>query len=289
MERIAFVSSSDYPMSADDTLAATMLRAGGVEVESPAWDDPAVDWGRYALVVIRSAWNYHRTPDRYSEWLRRFLPHPGRLWNPPEAVLPNLDKRYLLSLAERGADVVPAAFRPRGEGEPLSAILSRTGWDEAVVKPTVSAGAEGTWRATVADDTRFAEQARRQALLVQPFIPEVAEQGEWSLVYIGGEYSHAVLKRPGAGDFRVQQHLGGSTVAARPPAPLVDQGRFILSLVAHPLLYARVDGVERGGRLILMELEINEPFLFLAYHPEAPRRFADAILTALRRGPRAVS
>lgn len=284
MQRIAFVSSLEHPMCADDALAAELLRAEGVEVEAPAWD-ASHDWGRFGLVVIRSAWNYHRACAQYAAWLRQFEASPGRLWNPPEAVLANLDKRYLLSLAERGAAIVPTAVHLPGEGGPLGEILRRNRWGEAVVKPTVSAGAEGAWRASAGcpDEARFAEQARRQALLVQPLMPEVAEEGEWSLVYFAGEYSHAVRKRPGPGDFRVQQHLGGSTEAATPPAALIEQGEFILSLVGHPLLYARVDGVERGGRLLLMELEINEPLLFLRYDAGAARRFADAALAALRR------
>jgi glutathione synthase/RimK-type ligase-like ATP-grasp enzyme len=287
MERIAFAASSEYPMSDDDALAARLVRAAGVEVEGPAWDDPSVDWGRYSLVVIRSTWNYHRAPDRYADWLRQFLPYSGRMWNPSEVVLDNIDKHYLLSLAVRGVEIVPSAVRPAGEGEGLRAILRRNGWGEAVVKPTVSAGAVGAWRAkpTEADETRFAGQARTQALLVQPFVPEVAEAGEWSLVYFWGEYSHAVRKRPGEGDFRTQQHLGGSTKAGRPSAALIEQGRAILGLVGQPLLYARVDGIERDGRLLLMELEINEPFLFLEYDPAAARRFADALLVALRGGP----
>jgi len=285
MQRIAFAASLAYPMSADDALAADLLRAEGVEIETPAWDDPAADWGRFDLVVIRSVWNYHHAADRYAAWLRSFLPHPGLLWNPPEAVLVNLDKRYLLALAERGAEIVPTTVRLMGEGESLQAILHRNGWSEVVVKPTISAGAEGAWRATAAEEARFDEQARTRSLLVQPFIPEIADRGEWSLVYFAGEYSHAVIKRPMSGDFRVHLHHGGSNESASPPAWLVAQGKFILSLVGQPLLYARVDGVERGGRFLLMELEINEPFLYLAHDPDAPRRFADAIRTMLHRRP----
>jgi hypothetical protein len=112
----------------------------------------------------------------------------------------------------------------------------------------------------------------------------VAEEGEWSLVFLGGEYSHAVLKRPAAGDFRVQEEFGGTSTMAEAPRSLRESAAQVLTAVEHPWLYARVDGV-RGddGRLLLMELEMLEPLLFLAHHREAPARFAEAIRNAVAR------
>jgi glutathione synthase/RimK-type ligase-like ATP-grasp enzyme len=114
------------------------------------------------------------------------------------------------------------------------------------------------------------------AVLVQAFLEEVQTLGEWSLIFIGGEYSHAVLKTPGEGDFRVQEHLGGRVQAAEPPDRLVDQGGTILAEVSKEVLYARVDGVNRNGELVLMELELFEPSLFFDHAPRAAERFATA-------------
>jgi len=116
---------------------------------------------------------------------------------------------------------------------------------------------------------------------VQPYLAEVRAPGEWSLLFYGGRYSHAVLKRPAAGDFRVQWEFGGSAVTAAPPARLVGDAERVLQLAPGKALYARVDGVEGGGSLILTELELIEPHLFLGWHRDAAARLARACATAL--------
>jgi len=125
-------------------------------------------------------------------------------------------------------------------------------------------------------------------MLVQPYCPEIASNGEWSLIFFDGTYSHAVLKKPVDGDFRVQRHFGGRPEAAAPSARLVDQATAILRKIGAPLLYARADGIERDGDFVLMELEVNEPYLFLSLSDDAAARFADAIVRLLsqvgRRG-----
>jgi len=283
MASVAFATYRQAPgLTDDDRLVADVLARRGVDVRPAAWNATGVDWTRVDLVVIRSAWDYHLDPTAYEAWLESFLGRPGRLWNPPAVVLANLSKRYLADLARRGVDVVPTAHVAKGAGGPsLGAIIERRGWDEVVIKPAVSASARGTWKSSPAaagtDEDAFAEQCRAQDMLVQPYCPEVATGGEWSLIFFDGAYSHAVLKRPAAGDFRVQRHFGGTPVAAEPGRQLVDQASAILKKVEEPLLYARVDGIDRDGRFILMELELNEPFLFLSFSPDAPTRFATAI------------
>lgn len=286
MTQVAFVTHQKMPdMVDDDRLVADALGSLGVPVVSAVWDDPAVDWPRFACVVIRSTWDYHHKPEQYAEWLRARLGDGTRLWNPPEAVLGNMNKRYLADLASRGVEVVPTEYLQAARGRQLRRVLEARGWDDVVIKPAVSASADGTWRssraAAGADQARFEEQCRSFDVLVQPYIAEIESQGEWSLVFFGGQYSHAVRKRPARGDFRVQGHCGGDAVPGNPPAGLIMQARDILSMVESSLLYARVDGVDREGRLLLMELEINEPSLFVGLSPEAPSRFAEAIRAVL--------
>ncbi len=283
---VAFVTCRNLPeMHADDRLVADVLRDRGLTVESTVWDDPAVDWRGYAGVVVRSAWDYHHEQDRYAAWLRQCAADGVKLWNPPGAVLANMNKRYLSDLAHRSVEVVPTEYLDIRHGQNLRLLLERRGWDQAVVKPAVSASAYGTWRTSLAtadrDQQVFEEESSRHEVLVQPHIEEITTRGEWSLVFFAGKYSHAALKRPAAGDFRVQEELGGSAAPARPPDHLIDAARHILSLSPSPLLYARVDGVERSGRFMLMELEINEPYLFLGMSADAAVRFADAIEAVL--------
>jgi glutathione synthase/RimK-type ligase-like ATP-grasp enzyme len=268
-------------MTPDDQLAADALRLRGVDVEPAIWDAPDIDWAGFDLVVIRSTWDYQLRPAAYERWIRGFQSRPNRSWNPPDAILATVNKRYLIDLSARGARVVPTAYIEAGGGRSLRAIAADRRWGEVVVKPAISASARGTWRSTggvtAEDEAAFAAQAVGQDVLVQPYCPEVSSRGEWSLVFFEGEYSHAVLKRPADGDFRVQRQFGGAPISAVPTARLIDQASAVLAQLGTPLLYARVDGVERGGDLLLMELEVNEPNLYLSFSPEAPARFADAI------------
>jgi hypothetical protein len=287
MPAVAFATYQHYSpeISDDERPVAELLRERGVAVASAVWDDPAVDWSHFDSVIIRSTWDYHFKPHQYETWLRSFMDRPGQLWNPPLAVLQNMHKSYLTTLAENGLEVVPTHCQRRGEEVSLLELLNRYAWKEAVIKPAISASAHGTWRSSLAtanaDQENFATQLLAQDLLVQPYISEVAAQGEWSLVFFDMQYSHAVLKRPTEGDFRVHREYGGKSFTAEPSPSLINQAEVVLAAIDHSLLYARVDGIERGGRFILMELEINEPFLFLGYSHGAAHRFADAIFKAM--------
>ena len=280
--RIAFVTCEQRPaITADDLLAADLLRHSGFEVLAAAWSDQSVDWQRFASVVIRSPWDYHLDDGRYRAWLRRCERDRVNLWNPAPAVLGNLDKRYLLDLARAGVATIPGEYVERGQAQSLVSLLERRNWTRAVVKPAVSASAYGTWRTSLdtaeSDQGRWNDAVELRSLLVQPFTDEIVTSGEWSLVFFDGHYSHAVLKKPASGDFRVQEELGGHAEPREPSRAMIEQARYVLSFVESPLLYARVDGVERNGQFLLMELEVNEPVLYLASSRDAPERFALAI------------
>jgi len=289
--RVAFATYRQSPdISDDDRLAADALSRRGITVEAAVWDAPDVEWDRFDLVVVRSTWDFHLNASAYAGWVRRFLDDDGRLWNPPPMILDNLDKRYLIDLARRGVPVVPTVHVTAGDQQRLADLVERYAWEDVVVKPAVSASARGTWRSSRAgarrDEERFATQLRDQDLLVQPYCPEIATRGEWSLIFFDGEWSHAVLKRPAHGDFRVQRHFGGQPVGAVPNAKLIEQAGAILARVPDRLLYARVDGIERDGNFVLMELELNEPSLFLSFSETAALRFADAIVNLVRKDAR---
>ena len=289
MAKVAFATCRKLPeMTDDDRLVADTLRRKNITVSSAVWDAPETPWSQFDAVVIRSTWDYHLAPERYAKWVSSFSHSAARLWNPPEAVLGNLHKSYLSILAKQGIEVVPTVFLSASEGPPLREVLKNRGWNDAVVKPAVSASAYGTWRTSLAtagsDQHQFAEQLRCGDLLVQPYLPEIATQGEWSLVFFGGRYSHAALKRPADGDFRVQRDFGGQWIAATPPAQLIAEAQSVLEADNHDLLYARVDGIEREGRFVLMELEINEPYLFVGLSEGAADRFAEEIVRRAARG-----
>lgn len=290
--RLAFVTYRALPqLSEDDRLAVGELRQQGVSVESAVWDSPLVDWSRYDGIVVRSTWDYHLRPHEFEGWLAHIDGLGIPLWNPAPLLRWNMDKRYLLDLSERGVETVPTAIIDRASSVTLADVLAETGWDDVVYKPSISASGYRTARVLAGDhgahQASFAQLLDERDVLVQPFIPEVVEHGEWSLLFFSGQFSHAVRKRSRAGEFRVQSDHGGVATAEAPRAALVAQAEGVLTHIPRPWLYARVDACDVNGALMLMELELVEPDLFLRFHPSAPRRFAAAIrqLVAGRRTP----
>lgn len=286
LSRIAFVTHRGRPdLADDDRLAAEEISRRGARVEPTVWDDPDVDWTGFDRIVLRSCWDYHLRLPEFLGWLGGLERAGAPVWNPPAVVRGNADKGYLVDLAATGLPVVSTIRVEQGEAANLAAILDGRGWTEAVVKPAVSASAFLTRRVRREDAAQSQEEFDRllahSAALVQPFLPEIQSRGEWSLLFFAGELSHAVLKRPGAGDFRVQTELGGNALAQKPSPELVAQARQVLDRIPGPWLYARVDGVEAGGVFLLMELELIEPSLFLACDRQAPARFASAVLGPL--------
>lgn len=277
LTRAALVTWSGLPqLAADDRLLAAELERRGIAAEAKVWNEPGVAWDSYDAVILRSTWDYHKRVGEFVGWIDELRARRVRLWNPAEVVRGNVHKRYLIDLARRGFDVVPTELIARGSDVRLQDVLEARGWRRAVVKPAVSATAFRTFVVGVEDDTPFADLLAEGDVLVQPFIDEVATDGEWSLVFFGGEYSHAVVKRPREGDFRVQNDFGGSFARREAPTAMIEQARALLDAIGQPLLYARVDGVDRGDRFVLMELELTEPSLFL--DAEAAARLADAAM-----------
>jgi glutathione synthase/RimK-type ligase-like ATP-grasp enzyme len=252
------------------------------------WDDAAARWPDAAGVVVRSTWDYFERMPEFLAWLDRLERDGVRTFNPVAVIRENLDKTYLRALAAGGAPVVPTVWLEKGDLRPASELLADVPWDDVVVKPSVSAGAwrtrKTTRRALLEDGGYLHEVLRDSHALVQPFLREVAEEGEWSFVYFGGRFSHAVVKRAKEGDFRVQWTHGGTHRARTPSDSLRRQADGVAARLPRECLFARVDGVDLGGRFTLMEVEMIEPYLFLGESEGSAERFAAAL--AERLGPK---
>lgn len=252
----------------------------GVEAEVVAWDDPAVDWSRYPLVVLRSTWNYIHKLEAFRAWLTR-VSSSTALLNPAADVLWNLDKRYLRELANEGIAVVPTRWVEREDARSSAELLD--GLEDVVIKPVVSAGSFSTDRFKLAGDDRqraiafLDEQRASRAMMIQPYQPSIDSWGERSLVFIDGTFTHAMRKSP--------RFLGGPVVVEGPvePAALeLELATRLMQRFAGRLLYARVDLVRDGeGQPQLMELEITEPWLMLSRCPAAEAAMAAAIARRL--------
>lgn len=292
MSRILFATNRDNPeLTADDRLAAAALGALGVHVAPVIWNEAEPEsLEDVDAVVVRSCWDYHLHARAFGGWIDALEQAGVPVVNRPPLLRWNLHKRYLRELEERGVEIVPTAWVEEGDAPALAELLATAGWREAVVKPAVSLSAYQTWRTSPGEaaehEERFAALRTAGDVLVQRYVPEVTTAGEWSLVFFGGEYSHAVRKRPRQGDFRVQMDHGGHAVPeAPPPALIADAERAIASLPELPA-YARVDGIEVRGRLVLMEMECIDPVLYLGTHPPAAERFARRLVAEVRVAPR---
>jgi len=291
---IAFATCQPFPVLAeDDVQLATALTAAGYTIEAAPWDDEAIDWTRYRAVVIRSTWNYHLHPAAFRTWLQRLKNLGLSVFNPVDILEWNMDKSYLEQLQQWGVPLPPTQFLNKNSQPDLDSIFLATGWQRAVIKPCVSATAYNTWvtrpDTAAADNSRLHELLRTDKYMIQEFMEEVEKDGEYSLLFFGQQYSHAVKKTARAGDFRVQEKYGGISLPTRPAPDIIRQATAILDKAvpfidgssgddgspgsALPLLYARVDGVIRQGIFTLMELELVEPTLFFDQHPLAVQQF----------------
>lgn len=272
----------------DDGPLEAAFTAKGITVDPMPWRHIEAEGDP---VLVRTPWDYTDDRDRFRAWLQGLHEAGTPCVNPPGLMLWNLDKRYLLRLEEQGHDIVPARLLPTYDPDAVRHVMMEQGWKEAVAKPAVGAGAEGLVRfgadgraeTPVATGntwlTRIEEEPHGN-VLVQPLMPSIIKDGEWSLFYFAGQYSHAILKAPAGGDIRVQEEHGGTTRAATPPEATRAASDAIVRDVPDAV-YARVDGVVEDGTFLLMELELIEPELYFRYCPEGVGPFVDAVATAL--------
>jgi glutathione synthase/RimK-type ligase-like ATP-grasp enzyme len=280
--RVAFVTYRGLPdLNADDRLAATALAGLGLPTDAVRWDDGSVDWLAYRAVVLRSTWDYQDRVAEFHAWIDRMEAIGAPLWNPPAILRWNTDKRYLARLSSPLLGPPPTEILERGSTVNLRTLLAARGWEEAVVKPTISADGrltERTSRATAASDQSALDaMLATHDVIVQPLVPEIRASGEISMMFFRGAFSHAVSKRPQAGEFRVQERLGGRIVLTDPPPGLIDLAKEMLDEHAPGYLYARVDVVVTVERFVLMEVELVEPSLYLGHDPQAAQAFALAV------------
>ena len=261
---------------------AGALAAAGAEVEPIEWTRVG-DVSNYDLVLPLIAWGYHLDYQRWLALLDRAEREDWPMINPPALLRWNGDKAYLAELAERGVSTVPTLAVESCSDADLEEARRRFESDWLVIKPPVSASAAGTHRLNPNDD--LPADSRHRPMIIQPLIEEIAKTGEFSLMLFDGEYSHSVIKRPGRGDFRVQEQHGGATFPCKAPPPgAITLAKEALKEAPLEAAYARVDIVpDDQGVLRIMELELIEPSLFLDHAPDGGKAFIRAILSSAQR------
>lgn len=272
----------------DDEHAILPLADLGWQVSTVSWRQTDRPWSDFDAVVIRSTWDYWYDVAAFLDALAR-IDRQTRLANPLDLVHWNLAKTYMRDLQQMGIGIVPTLFATSLRADFLAHYQRELGVREIVVKPVVGANGEDAYRVR-ADDTpqRLAAMAARfckRDCMIQPFMPNILGEGEFSLFFFGGAYSHAILKKPAESEFRSQEEHGAAILSVVPPENLLKRARQAIDTILPAPLYARIDFIrDAQDDFLVMELEMIEPSMYLRMHPLAPARFAAAIDAWARSG-----
>ena len=252
----------------------------GPDLSFRSWTDTG-DLSGFSLILPLLAWGYQRNVASWYALLDRLEREALPVANPARVLRWNSDKAYLAEMAAAGVPTVPTMMREAMNDAALDSARSLFGTNRLVIKPPVSGGADGTFLIGASDPLPAEAVGRR--MLIQPYLPAIAAEGEMSLFFFGGRYSHAISKHPANGDFRVQEQFGGSERRIDPPAEALALAETVFAateeLMHHaPLTYARVDMLrDEDGNFRLMELEAIEPSLFLHFAGDQDALLADAV------------
>lgn len=304
--RVALVSAAEALALDEDLppLVAAMQQLG-VTVETPCWDDPAVDWPGYDVAVLRSTWDYAERIDEFVAWAQR-CGQATLLLNPLAIVRWNTDKHYLQHLQRHGVPVVPTLYVEPGSDTDavLKQFLDGAGawlsvgepceFAEFVIKPSIGAGSRDAARYRRSDVAAAAEHLRRLAMtegrstMLQPYLERVDDYGETAVVYFDGVFSHAVRKGPllKLGQGLVEGLFAPEEITPRQADPAeLDVAAKAFAAIPHAApLYARIDLIrDSGGRPVVLELELTEPSLFFNHAAGAAERLAELVLEQIRR------
>jgi hypothetical protein len=287
--RIALATSSDLPdWEKDDTPFFAALESRGVELSHPAWSEPR-DWSQFDACLVRTTWDYQESSDAFLLWVEE-VSSQSRLLNPASVIRWNIQKSYLRELETAGARCVPTEWFEAGTRCDLSTTLRERGWERGFIKPVIGANARETYRFAVG--TPELETAQREverlleteSLMLQPYLDTVERQGEVSVVYFDGDFSHGVRKIPKTGDYRVQDDWGAHDEPWAPSESERAEARALLEYTHElcspdePLLYARLDFLFMpDGSLAVNEVELIEPSLFFRHDERAADRLARAL------------
>jgi glutathione synthase/RimK-type ligase-like ATP-grasp enzyme len=263
----------------EDADVLTYLQQKGLPIEKVVWDNPNIQWTHYKAVILKAPWDYHEKYSKFISWLDQLQNLGIPVWNEVDIVKWNSDKHYLADIAQKGFPVIPTRYIHQLDEVTESWF---EGSDKWVIKPCISAGAKNTLLFEVAQWPEIASHLetwlKEEPYMLQPYVKEI-QNGEWSLLFFGGKYSHSLLKTPKDADFRVQHYLGGKVDYQTASSNLIQQAQRYIDAFASNTLYARVDGVLINEVFHLMELELIEPYLFINGEESRLEAYHQAVLS----------
>ena len=265
----------------EQELLKSAFESQGLKVDITYWDNPSYEWQQTKSVLFRTVWDYFERFDEFWDWLEQ-VKTKTRLINSYELIKWNIDKHYLRDLKNNGIQVVPTYFTDRGNNISLQEIANLNDWEHIVIKPAISASAFNTYKITNDEieqkEQLFHELLQTHDMLVQPFFPTISELGEASLMVFGGKFTHAILKKAKAGDFRVQDDFGGTVHDYNPTQEEIKFAEKVFQSCTSLPIYGRVDIVwDSNKHIYLSELEIIEPELWIRNRPESANKIAEAV------------
>jgi hypothetical protein len=272
-----------------DNLLEQPLLALGWQMHMVSWHDKSVNWNDYAAVIIRSPWDYQDEAPAFLNVLNSIEQSSAHLENSLITVAWNIDKIYLRELARNGINIVKTLWRKNLTQQQVAEYFTELNVDQLVIKPRISANADNTFWLTKDNHTKFYSQLEKafsaSEFLVQPFMESVIDEGEFSLFYFNGQYSHAILKTPKDHDFRVQEEHGGRLASITPEKSLINHAEQALNAIKAQIgmpLYARMDFVRSEQGFGLMEAELIEPSLYFNMDEHSANRFAQAFVNRMQ-------
>ena len=286
MIRVGILTCADFPdLTLSDQKLIPLLKESGIFAEAVIWDNPSFHSTRYDVLLFRNIWDYFTKQEKYFNWLKELTSRNVITINALETILWNSHKFYLKELQAYGIPVILSIFISKDDDTDFRMLMPED-CEKAVIKPAISAGAYLTESFSVSNvdtiSTVYKDIRKNNDLIIQKFIPEITSQGEISLVFFDKRYSHAVIKTPKDGDFRIQSQFGGTYKSYFPDDQLVNSCNKILQYTNQDLLYARIDRVMIDDVFHLMELELIEPDLYLDYVQDGHKRFTDVIVQYLK-------
>ena len=265
----------------EDGLVLDALKTHGLRVCRQSWSNPHFDWSLTRYILFRSTWDYFERAEEWKKWLSE-VSEQTQLINSHETVLWNMDKHYLEDLMQQNINVPPIRYIEAGESVVLAQLVDEIDEEVVILKPCFSASARHTYKIVgeVNEDQEktFQNLIQIEAMMLQPFQHSVPKKGEISMMIMGGTFTHAVLKKPKLGDFRVQDDFGGSVELYQPNKEEIAFAEATVAACPTPPIYARVDIIEdNDGQLALIEMELIEPELWFRFYPEGARVLGNAV------------
>ncbi|MFP2997516.1 hypothetical protein ABN763_16480 [Spongiivirga sp. MCCC 1A20706] len=267
------------------SLLQTALEGRDLIVDVVSWDDPTYDYSKTKAIVFRTIWDYFERFEEFNIWLNK-VSQQTKLINSKSLIDWNIDKHYLQDLKEKGITIVPTAFVDSGFHRSLSSICDEEKWNDIVIKPAIAGGAFNTYKVLASERAEYEDLFKKlvseRDMLVQPFIGSIQSRGEASLMVLNGKYTHAILKKAKSGDYRVQDDFGGSVHDYEPTEKEIAFAEACFEACEEMPTYGRADILwDKNGNIMLGELEIIEPELWIRNNPQSAEDFADGIVKFL--------